>query len=134
MKKIFNHKASYMLIRFGLELNRLLPEKPESRFGFVSAGPATFLLILETQLGLANPSVSHASRLVQYRSYLSSCDSPERFYHRSFRVDDLSVARNLVNCRDEWYMVGCNVSFPKGVRKRLNDVAEVEKLCLQDGL
>ena len=123
-----------MIIRFGLELNRLLPEKPESRFGFVSAGPATFLLILETQLGLANPSVSHASRAVQYRSYLNRCDSTEKFYHRSFHVDDLSVSRTLLNWRDEWYMAGWDGTFPEGVGKRLNDMAEVEKLCLTNGL
>jgi hypothetical protein len=123
-----------MIVRFGLELDRLLPEKPESRSGFVSAGPATFLLILETHLGLANPLASHASRVVQYRNCLNSCDSTERFYHRSFHIDDLSVAKTLLNWRDEWYMAGWKGSFPKGVRKRLNDIAEVEKLCLKDGL
>ena len=95
-----------MIVKFGLDLDRMLPEKPESRFGFVSAGPGAFLLILETQLGLATPSVSHALRVVQYRNYLQSCDSAKRFYHRSFDVDDLSVARTLLNWRDEWYMAG----------------------------
>ena len=79
-----------MIVRFGLELDRLLPEKPENRSGFVSAGPRVFLSILETQLGLINPSISHVSRVVQYRNYLNNCDSSEMFYHRSFHVDELS--------------------------------------------
>ena len=38
-----------MIVRFGLELDRLLPTKPETSLGYVTTGPGAFLSILETQ-------------------------------------------------------------------------------------
>ena len=121
-----------MIVRFGLELDRLLPAKPETSLGYVTAGPGAFLSILETQLGLPGSSVPPATRLVQYRACLHKFDSANRFYHTSFQVDDLSVARALLNWRDEWYMAGWNGTFSKKAGKRLNDMADVEKLAIQE--
>ena len=86
-----------MIVRFGLELDRLLPTKPQTSLGHVTAGPGAFLSILETQLGLPGSSMPPATRLVQYRACLHKCDSAKRFYHTSFHVDDLSVSRTLLN-------------------------------------
>ena len=38
-----------MIVRFGLELDRLLPTKPQTRLGYVTAGPGALLSVLETQ-------------------------------------------------------------------------------------
>ena len=46
-----------MIVRFGLELDRLLPTKPQTKLGYVTAGPGALLSILETQLGLPGSSV-----------------------------------------------------------------------------
>jgi ATP-dependent helicase/nuclease subunit B len=118
-----------MIVRFGLELDRLLPTKPQTSLGHVTAGPGTFLSILETRLGLPSPSAPPATRLVQYRACLLKCDSPKRFYHESFHVDDLGVARTLLDWRDEWYMAGWGGTFSKKAGKRLKDMTEVESLA-----
>ena len=121
-----------MIVRFGLELDRILPTEPQSRLGYVTAGPAAFLSLLETQLGLSAASLPPATRLVQYRACLNRFDSPERFYHDSFQEDDLSVARTLLNWRDEWYMAGWDGTFSKKVGKRLKDMAEVEAIACKE--
>ena len=78
-----------MIVRFGLEFDGMRPVDEETRLGFVVAGPATFLSILETQLGIISDSVSEGERIVQYRACLDDADRPERFYQRSFAVDEL---------------------------------------------
>jgi RecB family exonuclease len=118
-----------MIIQFGLALDRLLPAIPQTRFGYVTAGPGTFLSILETQLGLAAPAAAPTTRLVQYRACVKQFDSPKRFYHASFQVDDLSVARTLLNWRDEWYLAGWQGTFSQKAGRRLRDMAEVEALA-----
>jgi len=118
-----------MIVRFGLELDRLVPAAAQTRLGHVTAGPGTFLSILETQLGLSAPAVPPATRLVQYRACLKQCDSPRRFYHRSFQVDDLSVARTLLNWRDTWHLAGWEGGFSKKASRRLKDMAAVEALA-----
>ena len=57
-----------MIIRLGMDFDRLLPSKPQNRLDHVTVGPGTFLSILETQLGIPSPLVSPATRLVQYRA------------------------------------------------------------------
>lgn len=121
-----------MIIRFGLELDRLLPTKPQTSLGYVTAGLGALLSILETQLGLPGSSVPPATRLVQYRACLQKRDTAKRFYHASFLEDDLSVARALLNWRDAWYMAGWNGAFPKDAGMRLNDMADVERLAVQE--
>lgn len=108
-----------MIVRFGLELDRLLADISQTRLGYVTTGPVTFLSILETQLGLVASTKPPATRLVQYRACLKHFDSPKRFYHASFQIDDLSVARTLLNWRDEWYMAGWDGKFLEKSGKRL---------------
>ena len=121
-----------MIVRFGLELDRLLPDRPQTRLGYVTCGPAGFMSVLETQLGLAVPEVSQAKRLVQYRSCLSRLDSPDRFYHASFKVDELSVAGTLLDWRDKWYMAGWDGTFMDDSEPRLRDMAEIEALAAKE--
>lgn len=115
-----------MIIRFGLEFDSMRPEPDKTRLGFVVAGPSTFLSILEKQLGILCDTVSDGTRIVQYRSCLEGADSPDRFYHQSFVVDELGVARALLRWRDNWYVAGWEGTFAGAVGKRLQDMADVE--------
>ncbi len=121
-----------MIIRFGLDFDRMLPEEPQSRLGFVIVGPAGFLSILETHLGLESPFVSPATRLVQYRECLRRLDTTTRFYHKSFQIDELSVAKTLLSWRDHWYEAGWDGTMPENAGERLKDMAEIEKVAMEE--
>ncbi|MFC1812865.1 PD-(D/E)XK nuclease family protein [Thermodesulfobacteriota bacterium] len=118
-----------MIIRFGIDLDGLLPDRPQSKLGYLTVGPNRFLSILETQLGLGAPSVSAAARLVQYRACLSELDTANRFYHQSFQIDELGVTRTLLNWRDVWYLAGWDGKISKNAGQRLNDMAAIETLA-----
>lgn len=118
-----------MIVRFGLALDGKIPEQPETGIGHVSVGAQGFLSILETQLGVSVPNISPAVRMVQYHECLQKMDSPERFYHRSFEVDALAVARTLLGWRDTWYLAGWDGTLHKAASGRLQDTAEVETLA-----
>jgi hypothetical protein len=115
-----------MIVRFGLDFDTQLPEPVQNRIGFVTGGPTSMLAILETQLGLINPEVSTAKRLVQYHACLNRLKSPERFYHKSFEADAFSATRTLIGWRDQWYEAGWQGKFDGTVPVRLKDMAEVE--------
>ena len=121
-----------MIVRFGMDIDRLMPEEPQSRLGFVIVGPVGFLSILETQLGLESPLVSSATRLVQYSECLRRLDTIRRFYHQSFRVDELIVAKTLLSWRDQWYAAGWNGTMSKDAGERLRDMAEIEKVACKE--
>ncbi|MGV7225232.1 MAG: hypothetical protein ACQ9MH_27425 [Nitrospinales bacterium] len=118
-----------MIVRFGLAQDGKIPERSETLIGHVSAGPQGFLSILETQLGLTVPNISPAVRMVQYHECLRKMDSPARFYHRSFEVDALAVARTLLGWRDIWYLAGWDGTNQTAASGRLQDIAEVETLA-----
>ena len=44
----------------------------------------------------------------------------------------MSVAKTLLNWRDEWYMAGWDGTFSKGVSQRLKDMADVEILAKKE--
>lgn len=117
-----------MIVRFGLDLDGMRPERGQTRIGFAVAGPAAFLSILETQLGIFSDDVLEGERIVRYRASLEEADSPERFYHRSFAVDELGVARMLLRWRDTWRMAGWDGAFAENACRRLQDMATVEQL------
>ena len=76
------------------------------------------------------PNISPAVRMVQYHECLRKMDSPARFYHRSFEVDALAVARALLGWRDIWYLAGWDGTFQTAASGRLQDIAEVETLAM----
>ncbi|MGB5618742.1 MAG: hypothetical protein WBM78_18000 [Desulfobacterales bacterium] len=100
-----------MIVRFGLDFDTQLPDLVQNCLGHVTVGPAGLLSILETQLGLTILEVSAAKRLVQYHACLNRLDTTERFYHRSFEADALSVTRTLLGRRDQWYEAGWTGTF-----------------------
>lgn len=118
-----------MIVRFGLDFDGRQPTSAETSLGFVVAGPSLFLSILETQLGIIPAVAPGGTRIVQYRACLREMDSPKRFYHRSFEVDEIGVARALLQWRDTWYMAGWRGTFNGPVSQRLQDMAAVEAIA-----
>ena len=120
-----------MIIHFGLHLDGLQPQLQANAVGEVAVGPSGFLDILETQLGLPPVLARPGEAVLAYRGCLAEADTPARFYHRSFEVDPISVARTLNDWRSQWYEAGWDGTFPSGSSMRLADMAEVEKLAAE---
>ena len=115
-----------MRVRFGLHRDGLEPSPPRTAVGEITVGPQGFLGLLESDLGIpqvaSHPSESRAA----YRDCLAECDDWVRFYHRSFGVDPVGVARTLDDWRQQWYLHGWDGRFPDQVGGRLGDMAAVE--------
>ena len=119
-----------MRIRLGLHLDGQHGWHPSNRLGFPTLGPLGFLGILETQLGLTRENASQSERIVQYRECLKRCDNEDRFYHRTFETDELGTAATLLGWRDLWHLNGWSKDISKGAGRRLQDMADVEKLAV----
>ena len=118
-----------MRVRFGLYRDALEPSIPRTVVGEITVGPKGFLALLESDLGIA-PVASHPSETIAaYRECLAECDDWVRFYHRSFDVDPVGVARTLNDWRQQWYLHGWDGRFPDPVGGRLGDMAAVESLA-----
>lgn len=115
-----------MRITLGLGLDGLKPKILSSTIGVKEVGPIGFLNILETQCGIAPIVDSPTTRVIQYLACLKVCDTPQRFYHRSFVVDQFNVAKTLLNWRDNWYESDWGGLFTENVSTRLQDMAHVE--------
>lgn len=124
-----------MNLHLGQAFNSHLPIHATSYAGTIYLSFSGFLSLLQTQLGLAYPEVSHNTRLIQYLGCLHKKDKTSRFYHRSLQVDDLAVANKLLNWRDELYLAGWTGQFKQSnsikASNRLNDIAKVEKLAIK---
>jgi RecB family exonuclease len=114
-------------IRFGLHLDGERGWHAGNRLAEPVMGPLSLLAWLETQLGLAGEFQSHAERIVQYRECLKACDTPARFYHKTFGADELGTAACLLDWRDTWYLHGWSGTFGRGASVRLGDMAVVEQ-------
>ena len=115
-----------MIVKFGIDFDTQPPDQVQNRIGHATVGPAGMLAILETQLGLTMPEVSAAKRLVQYHTRLNRLNTPDRFYHKSFGADALSVTRTQLGWRDQWYESGWTGTFDGKIDSRLKAMAEVE--------
>lgn len=117
-----------MIVRFGLYADGLDPSPPATVLGDIRLGPRGFLETLETDLGLP-PVLDHpAAQVARYRSCLADANDFARFYHASFEVDPIGVARELMRWRAQWYEGGWDGrSFAD--QPRLADVAAVETLA-----
>ena len=122
-----------MKVRFGLHRDGLHPDLATDSVGEITVGPIGFLRLLESDLGLAPTAVHPAEEVALYRGCLADLDDLARFYHASFSVDPVGVARTLLDWRSGWYLHGWDGTFPAGVPQRLADLAAVEALA-QDRL
>ena len=115
-----------MRITLGLSLDGQRAIRPSNRLGDIDVGPLGLLGLIETSLGLTAPTAPAAERVIQYRDCLARCLTDHRFYARSFRVDELGTAAQLLEWRDTWRLAGWSSEFPADAPSRLQDMATVE--------
>ena len=118
-----------MIIDFGLALDGLQPARPLTGLGAVALGPARLLDLLELRLGLPPALARPGEALLAYRACLAELDGKTRFYHRSFAVDPMGVARTLLDWRAQWHEAGWSGAFVGVASQRLADIADVEKIA-----
>lgn len=116
-----------MKIIFGLHADGMNPQIKENRLGVKTVGPNGFLNILETQLGIPVQDSSHTSRVVSYLKRMESAGINGRFFEKSYQIDKFNVAAELLSWRDQWYAGGWNGEITTGSKKKLLDVADIEK-------
>ena len=112
-----------MQIVFGLHLDGLKPEPSQTVAGVVILGSRGFLEVLESQLGLPTPTPHPSEAPFSYLQCLREASTPDRFFHCSLEIDPVSVARTLLDWREQWYEAGWNGAFTGGVPPRLADMA-----------
>ena len=118
-----------MLVRFGLYRDGQHPAPVDTAVGEITVGPRGLLRLLESDLGIAQAGTHAAEDVARYRSCLDEANDLTRFYHASFGVDPVGVARTLLEWRREWYLHGWDGAFPSDAPPRLGDLAAVEKLA-----
>lgn len=114
-------------VTLALKADGSLPEPVENTLGEITVGPHGFLNLLETQLGTPSSDVSFTSRLIQYLACVDQTDHTSAFYHDSWEADPFSVARTLLQWRDQWYLAGWDGQFPDDAPARLRDMAAIEE-------
>ena len=97
--------------------------------GVATLGPKGLLGVLETQLGLPTPTPHPSEAPFSYLQCLREASSPNRFFHRSFEIDPVNVARTLFDWREQWYEAGWDGTFPDDAPARLADLAAVEAIA-----
>lgn len=118
-----------LIVWFGLDLDGSQTQCRDDTLNEIVTGPFGLLNVLETGLGLLHTETGHAERILQYRGCLKQCDNEQRFYHRSFAVDELGTAATLLSWRDTWYLHGWNGSLANTPSQRLSDMDAVETLA-----
>ena len=118
-----------MHIVFGLHLDGLKPKMPRTAAGSVTVGPKGMLDVLETQLGLSAPTPHPSEAPLSYLQFLREASSPDRFFYRSLQIDQVNVARTLLDWREQWYEAGWDGTFPNDAPTRLADMAAVERIA-----
>ncbi len=116
-------------IRFGLSLDGQRGWHLRDSLGEPVVGPLGMLTLLETQLGLLRASPAQSERVVQMRECLHTAKNGNRFYEKSFEVDELGTAATLLGWRDLWHLHGWNGVAPAQASPRLRDMAAVEALA-----
>ena len=120
-----------MRVRFGMHRDGLEAAAARTAVGEITVGPREFLRQMESDLGIASVTAHPAEALAAYRDCLAECDGSVRFYHRSFAVDPVGVARTLLDWREAWYLHGWDGTFPASASRRLADMAAVERVAAE---
>ena len=118
-----------MHVRFGGAGDGLDPVSARTAVGEISVGFRGLLGLVESDLGLAAAALHPSEEVALYRECLAECDDLGRFYHASFEVDPVGVARVLLDWRQAWYLHGWDGAFSTPVAPRLMDMAAVEALA-----
>jgi hypothetical protein len=116
-------------ILFGLDLDGYQPLATRDTFNELICGPLGLLDVLELPLGLGSKPTSPAVRVAHYRDRLEQAAAAKsRFYFASFAKDAFSAAKTLLAWRDELVLAGWNGSPSSTGSKRVQDLADVEKV------
>lgn len=102
------------------------PEHMPDTLGESFVGTSGFLNILEARLGIFTKTTSFTTRLIRYLNCIEQASNSKSFYHASYQADPFSVARTLLQWRDEWYMAGWQGEFDGNISARLADMATIE--------
>ena len=119
-----------MHILFGLDADGgtwpATSDASTAQAGGAVVGPRGLLGIVETALGLGGPVQPAAVRLARWRAKLAAADSPERFWHASFRTRFRATARLILGMRDALVEAGWHSTALATPPARLADLAAVE--------
>ena len=119
-----------MHLQVGLLLDGQRGHAHVNALDVLTTGPLGLLNVLETQMGLLRQEPSGADRVLQYRELLKKLDGPDRFYHRSFAVDELGTASTLLAWRDQWHLHGWASGnagqLARSASRRLRDMADLD--------
>lgn len=113
-------------VTLALKGDSAVPELRADSLGDVSVGPNGLLRLLETQLGIPARDISFTARLIQYLGCIDRVNHAAAFYHDSYQADPFSVARTLLQWRDQWYLAGWTGHFADDAQARLWDMAAIE--------
>lgn len=116
-------------VTFGWQLDSRQGPLLESRFGEPVVGRFGMLALLELYLGLTGPAVARSQRVAAFLGCLREADDGQRFYSASLRADEMGVASELLNWRDEWMLYGWDGTAGGEDPKRLADLAAVQAIC-----
>ncbi|MEZ5571091.1 MAG: PD-(D/E)XK nuclease family protein [Halioglobus sp.] len=116
-------------VTLALKGDASVPEVHADALGNVTVGPHGFLGLLETQLGIPARDTSFTERLIQYLGCIDQTDNSTAFYRASYQADPFSVARTLLQWRDQWYLAGWQGQFREDAPARLRDMAAIETLA-----
>lgn len=117
-----------MHITFGMYLDGAEWSDADASIGELRVGPASMLDLLETRLGIGGPAIHPATRINQYMARLTDSDTTDAWFHRSFKLDPWSTAKQLLAWRDELVEVGWT-----GGTKSSNRLAALSLLEETDG-
>lgn len=120
-------KPNAIQVTLGLKADGALPEVTTDKLGAMTTGPLGFLSLLEAQLGIASVETPFTTRLIEYLSCLDQADHAGAFYHVSYEADPFSVARTLLQWRDQWFLAGWQGTFKQDVPGKLADMAAIEQ-------
>jgi hypothetical protein len=104
-------------------------------FNEMIVGNKGLLTELELRSGLVCETLSDVEREASYYQVLKKAvdKHPESFIKKSFEMDEYGVASEVLNWRDELVLAGWNPEI-EGVSDKLDLIAEVEKLAVQDSI
>lgn len=117
-----------MHITFGLRFDGRQGPSLKNSLGDTMVGPSGLLGLLETYLGLATPALSASSRVTSFLGHLQRFDNQNRFYSRSFAVDSVGTAAELLAWRDEWCLAGWTGNTSSDAPPRIREMAMLEEL------
>ncbi|MCO4236906.1 PD-(D/E)XK nuclease family protein [Pseudarthrobacter sp. MDT3-28] len=90
-----------MKTEFGWHLDRAPWAYTRPGLNRIRVGRKNFTALLQTRLGITRPETGHAERVSQYLERLQTIDTPDAWFHESFKVDPWSTAQELLAARDD---------------------------------